>query len=77
MGRAAALGAILALSPLLVSLSPLAPVPPPVRAEQRGIAMGAKIPAFQAVDQRGRSRSFDSLVGPSGLVILFVRSADW
>ena len=42
-----------------------------------GPALGAPIPPFQAVDQNGRTRSFDDLKGPKGLVLLFVRSADW
>ncbi len=42
-----------------------------------GPAIGEKIPAFQAVDQHGRRRSFEDLRGPRGLVLMFVRSADW
>jgi peroxiredoxin len=42
-----------------------------------GPAVGEKIPAFQAVDQDGRVRTFADLRGPQGLVLLFFRSADW
>jgi cytochrome oxidase Cu insertion factor (SCO1/SenC/PrrC family) len=42
-----------------------------------GIAVGEKIPFFEAVDQNGRKWSFDDLKGPEGAFILFYRSADW
>jgi hypothetical protein len=42
-----------------------------------GIAVGEKIPSFEAVDQNGRTWSFDDLKGPEGAFILFYRSADW
>jgi hypothetical protein len=51
--------------------------PPPIPVEQRGLAIGASIPALSANDQNGRPRSLESLAGPKGLVLLFVRSADW
>ncbi|HEY3119838.1 MAG TPA: hypothetical protein VGL15_04390 [Vicinamibacteria bacterium] len=49
--------------------------PPP--AFEVGPALGETIPAFQALDQDGRLRSFADLRGPKGLVLLFFRSADW
>jgi peroxiredoxin len=42
-----------------------------------GLAIGTKIPEFQARDQHGTLRTFQSLRGPRGLVMTFVRSADW
>ncbi len=42
-----------------------------------GLAIGTKIPEFQACDQHGTLRTFHSLRGPRGLVMIFVRSADW
>jgi hypothetical protein len=42
-----------------------------------GPEIGARIPDFQAVDQDGRTQTFASLRGPHGLVLMFVRSADW
>ena len=37
----------------------------------------ARSPAFEAVDQYGKRQNFESLRGPKGLALLFVRSADW
>lgn len=42
-----------------------------------GPAVGESIPAFEAVDQFGRTQTFDSLKGSNGLLLLFHRSADW
>ena len=46
-------------------------------AAELGPAVGQPLPAFEAPDQDGRPRSFDSLRGPKGLVLVFFRSADW
>lgn len=42
-----------------------------------GPAVGSPIPPIQALDQTGQSQTFDTLRGPNGLVLEFVRSADW
>ena len=42
-----------------------------------GPAVGERIPAFAAVDHRGRQQTFDLLTGARGLLLLFFRSADW
>lgn len=42
-----------------------------------GPRVGDKVPAFQTQDQSGATQSLDSLKGPKGLYLLFVRSADW
>ena len=56
---------------LLMSL-----LPTPTTAEL-GPAVGQPLPPFEAPDQNGTPRSFDSLRGPKGLVLVFFRSADW
>jgi len=43
-----------------------------------GPAIGTKIPhSLTAQDQNNKARSFQNLTGKNGLVIAFVRSADW
>jgi len=39
--------------------------------------VGSKIPHFEAHDQSGKLQNFETLRGPNGLALLFVRSADW
>jgi peroxiredoxin len=38
---------------------------------------GQKIPNFSLPDQNGKKQSLMTLAGPNGLVLSFVRSADW
>ena len=60
------------------SPAPLGPgSPATVPLERRGLDVGERIPALDLVDQTGRRRSLADLTGPDGLVLLFVRSADW
>ena len=38
---------------------------------------GARVPGFSATDQRGRTHTLQSLLGPKGAMLVFSRSADW
>jgi hypothetical protein len=42
-----------------------------------GPAVGTTVPAFEAPDQDGRLRRFETLRGPGGLLLNFNRSAVW
>jgi cytochrome oxidase Cu insertion factor (SCO1/SenC/PrrC family) len=42
-----------------------------------GIALGQPAPDFALRDQNGHPRSLRDLGGPKGLLLVFVRSADW
>lgn len=42
-----------------------------------GLPAGRQAPAFSARDQFGHEQTLDTLRGPKGTVLLFVRSADW
>jgi hypothetical protein len=41
------------------------------------LKVGEHIPDFHVVDQNGKDRRFNDLVGPKGLVLFFFKSADW
>jgi len=51
--------------------------PVAIAAIKTGPAIGERIPAFEAIDQNGHHQTFETLRGPHGLALLFVRSADW
>lgn len=52
--------------------------PAPVNANTKtGPAVGSKIPAFDLIDQNGKHQTLATLRGPKGLVLAFIRSADW
>ena len=42
-----------------------------------GPEIGTRIPAIQASDQWGKTRKFEDLTGPDGLLLLFYRTVDW
>lgn len=42
-----------------------------------GPQVGERVPDFTLTDQHGRTRTLASLIGPSGLMLVFFRSADW
>jgi cytochrome oxidase Cu insertion factor (SCO1/SenC/PrrC family) len=62
---------------LLIALVSLARSAPEGGPFDPGPAVGHRLPPFEAVDQDGRQRTFESLRGPKGLVLVFFRSADW
>jgi hypothetical protein len=42
-----------------------------------GLGTGVAAPPFTLNDQNGRAQNLETLSGPSGLVLVFFRSADW
>ena len=42
-----------------------------------GPQVGAAIPEFQLQDQFGKTQTRESIMGPKGAMLVFVRSADW
>ena len=42
-----------------------------------GPQVGERVPDFSLPDQNGRVWTRDSILGPSGAILLFHRSADW
>jgi hypothetical protein len=56
-------------------------VSPPVRervdVSKRGPQVGERVPDFSLTDQNGRVRTLQSLMDERGLMLVFLRSADW
>ncbi|MCA1586993.1 MAG: hypothetical protein LC791_20230 [Acidobacteria bacterium] len=42
-----------------------------------GPQVGERVPDFSLRDQTGRTQTLQSIVGPKGAMLVFVRSADW
>jgi hypothetical protein len=42
-----------------------------------GPQVGATVPDFNLADQYGKQRTLQSVMGPKGAMIVFLRSADW
>ena len=45
--------------------------------QKLGPQIGTRVPDFTLLDQKGQSRTLASLIGPRGLMLVFLRSADW
>ena len=77
-GLALVLG-LLALSAVCGVAAPPQPKAPvaAVDPDTVGPQVGDSLPDFSLRDQSGRDRSLKSLLGPTGAVIVFYRSADW
>ena len=45
--------------------------------QKLGPQVGSHVPDFTLLDQKGQSRTLTSLMGPKGLMLVFLRSADW
>ena len=48
-----------------------------VDVSQLGPQVGEQVPDFSLADQTGRTRDLQSIMGPRGAMVVFVRSADW
>jgi hypothetical protein len=42
-----------------------------------GPQVGESVPDFSLPDQTGRTRTLQSIMGPKGAMLVFIRSADW
>ena len=42
-----------------------------------GPQVGQPVPDFSLPDQTGRTRTLQSIMGPRGAMVVFLRSADW
>ena len=77
MHKRIGLGLITALACLTVGRLGAQPVGPAIDVEKLGPQVGATVPDFTLPDQHGTVRSFKSLMGPKGAILVFFRSADW
>lgn len=42
-----------------------------------GPQVGERVPDFSLKDQTGQTRTLQSIMGPRGAMLVFIRSADW
>ena len=55
-------------------------VPPPrtkIDVSKLGPQVGERVPDFSLKDQNGNTQTLQSIMGPRGAMLVFVRSADW
>ena len=49
----------------------------PIDVSRLGPQVGEQVPDFMLRDQRGATRSLQSVMGERGAMLVFIRSADW
>jgi len=68
--------ALLGVRPLTAGQTS-APARERVNVSEKGPQVGERVPDFSLTDQNGRTRTLQSLMGQRGLMLVFIRSADW
>ena len=48
-----------------------------IEVSKLGPQVGERVPDFSLQDQHGETRTLQSIMGPKGAMLVFVRSADW
>ncbi len=48
-----------------------------IEVSKLGPQVGERVPDFSLQDQHGKTRTLQSIMGPKGAMLVFVRSADW
>jgi hypothetical protein len=70
------LAAMLLPRPAAPQSSPAAS-PPRIDVSRLGPQVGQRVPEFSLKDQNGKTQTLQSIMGPKGAMLVFVRSADW
>jgi len=52
-------------------------MPVKIDVSRLGPQVGERVPDFSLRDQNGRIQTLQSIMGPKGAMLVFVRSADW
>jgi hypothetical protein len=68
---------LLALLATLLVVPVLAQTRTQIDVSKLGPQAGARVPDFTLPDQSGRQRNLQSIMGPRGAMLVFLRSADW
>ena len=54
-----------------------APTRTKIDVSKLGPRVGERVPDFSLPDQNGGTRTLQSIMGPKGALLVFIRSADW
>ncbi len=56
---------------------PASPAPTKVDVSKLGPQVGERVPDFALKDQAGQTQTLQTIMGPKGAMLVFIRSADW
>jgi len=57
--------------------APPAPARQKIEISKLGPQVGERVPDFALKDQTGKTQTLQSIMGPKGAMLVFIRSADW
>ena len=77
MNRWPAVRSVATLALVLLPLTGQQPPPTKIDVSKLGPKVGERVPDFELKDQNGKTRNLDSIMGPKGAMLVFIRSADW
>jgi hypothetical protein len=70
--------ALMFAAPLLQAAgTPQGSRPQKIDVSKLGPQVGERVPDFSLKDQTGQTRTLQSIMGPKGAMLVFLRSADW
>jgi hypothetical protein len=59
------------------SAQPASPARTKIDVSKLGPQVGERVPDFSLKDQNGQTQTLQSIMGPKGAMLVFIRSADW
>jgi hypothetical protein len=68
---------LLATAVAAQSISSPQVAPQKIDVSKLGPRVGERVPDFSLTDQSGKAQTLQSIMGPKGAMLVFIRSADW
>jgi len=68
---------LLTYTPIVLALVFAQTLPQKIDVSKLGPQVGERVPDFSLKDQSGKTWTLQSIMGPKGAWLVFIRSADW
>ena len=68
---------LLTYVPIILALFGVQTTPQKIDVSKLGPQVGERVPDFNLKDQNGKAWTLQSVIGPKGAMLVFLRSADW
>lgn len=66
-----------AVAPSVEARQAVSPARTKIDVSKLGPQVGERVPDFSLKDQTGNTQTLQSIMGPKGAMLVFIRSADW
>jgi hypothetical protein len=68
---------VIIATPLFAVRQTASPTQTKIDVAKLGPRVGERVPDFSLKDQNGTTQTLQSIMGPKGAMLVFIRSADW